>query len=72
MPIVTVQITKEGATPEQKAAVIRGVTRVLEEVLQKPPAHTYVIIQEIDLIDWGVAGMQVPEFRAQFAAQKHE
>nr|WP_216821125.1 tautomerase family protein [Singulisphaera sp. GP187] len=26
MPIVTIQITREGTTPEQKAALIKGAT----------------------------------------------
>ena len=63
MPIVTVQITKEGVTREQKAAVIQGVTKVLEDVLQKPPHLTFVVIQEVELDDWGVGGLQVPEYR---------
>ena len=28
MPIVTIQITREGATPEQKAALIKGATEL--------------------------------------------
>lgn len=63
MPIVTIQITKEGTTPRQKADVIRGVTKVLEDVLRKPPGLTFVVIQEIELEDWGIGGLPVPEFR---------
>jgi 4-oxalocrotonate tautomerase len=63
MPIVTVQITKEGVTREQKAAVIQGMTKVLEAVLHKPPSLTYVVIQEVELDDWGAGGLQVSEYR---------
>lgn len=63
MPIVNVQITKEGVTREQKAALIHGMTKVLEDVLQKPPHLTFVVIQEVELDDWGVGGLQVPEYR---------
>jgi 4-oxalocrotonate tautomerase len=63
MPIVTVQITKEGVTREQKAAVIQGITKVLEDVLQKAPHLTYVVIQEVELDDWGAGGLQVSEHR---------
>ena len=70
MPVVQVQITREGAgaTREQKAAVIQGITRVLEEVLHKPPAWTHVVIQEIDLDNWGVAGLPTLEYRKSLEA----
>lgn len=44
MPIVTIQITREGTTREQKAALIKGATDLLSDVLNKPPALTFVII----------------------------
>ena len=69
MPIVTIQITREGATPEQKAALIKGTTDVLSDVLHKSPALTYVIIQEVELGDWGVGGLPVPEHRRRAADQ---
>lgn len=67
MPIVTIQITREGATREQKAALIKGATDLLTDVLKKPPGLTFVIIQEVELDDWGVAGLPVPEYRRQAA-----
>ena len=63
MPIVTIQVTREGVTPEQKAALIKGATDLLVDVLDKPPALTFVIIQEVDLENWGVGGLPTPEFR---------
>jgi 4-oxalocrotonate tautomerase len=65
MPIVTIQITREGATPEQKAALIKGATDLLADVLNKPPALTFVVIQEVELEDWGVGGLPVAEYRRQ-------
>ena len=65
MPIVTIQITREGTTPEQKAALIKGATDLMSEVLNKPPALTFVVIQEVELADWGVAGLPVEEYRRQ-------
>ena len=44
MPYVNIQITREGATPEQKGKLIEGVTRLLEYVLWKNPATTVVVI----------------------------
>ncbi len=63
MPYVNIKITREGATREQKAELIRGVTDLLERVLNKKPATTYVVIDEVELSDWGVGGLQVDEFR---------
>ncbi len=59
MPYVNVRITKEGATVEQKAAVIKGITQVLAEVLGKNPATTVVVIDEIDTDNYGMGGESI-------------
>lgn len=64
MPYVNIRITREGATPAQKAELIRGTTELLVRVLGKSPATTHVVIDEVALEDWGVAGLPVTEFRA--------
>ena len=69
MPIVTIQITREGTTSEQKAALIQGATDLLVKVLNKPPALTHVVIQEVELTNWGVGGLPVVEYRRQSATQ---
>lgn len=69
MPYVNIKITREGATREQKAEVIRGVTEVLARVLGKDPQTTYVVIDEVALEDWGVGGLQVDEWRERKRAQ---
>lgn len=64
MPYVNVRITREGGTTEaQKAAVIRGVTRVLAEVLGKDPATTHVVIDEVDPANWGLGGLPTEAWR---------
>lgn len=63
MPIVTIQITREGTTPEQKRALIHGATKLLTDVLNKPAATTFVVIEEVELEDRGVGGLPVEEFR---------
>jgi 4-oxalocrotonate tautomerase len=65
MPIVTIQITREGTTPEQKAALIEGATDLLADVLNKPPGLTFVVIQEVEMENWGVGGLPVQEYRRQ-------
>ena len=54
MPFVNIRITKEGATPAQKLALIEGATDLLSQVLDKDPATTFVIIDEVDTDSWGV------------------
>jgi 4-oxalocrotonate tautomerase len=64
MPYVNIKVTK-GVTREEKAQLIRGVTDLLHDVLGKAPASTYVVIDEVELVDWGVGGMNVEEYRKQ-------
>lgn len=59
MPFVNIRITREGATAEQKAALIRGVTELLQSTLGKNPATTVVIIDEVDTDNWGIGGESV-------------
>jgi 4-oxalocrotonate tautomerase len=63
MPYVNVRITREGATSEQKAEVIRRMTQVLVDVLKKTPETTVVIIEEVDTDNWGIGGITVTERR---------
>lgn len=59
MPYVNIKITREGATPEQKARLIQGVTQLLVEVLGKNPRTTVVVIDEVETDNWGVNGESV-------------
>ena len=59
MPYVNIKITKDGVTAEQKAQLIEGVTTLLQKVLDKNPATTFVIIDEVETDNWGIAGEQV-------------
>ena len=63
MPYVNIKVTREGVTREQKAQLIAGVSELLQRVLDKDPAITYVVIDEVELDNWGVGGLPVPEFR---------
>lgn len=63
MPYVNIRITREGATAEQKAALISGVTRLLQETLGKNPATTVVTIDEVDTDNWGIGGESVTVLR---------
>jgi 4-oxalocrotonate tautomerase len=59
MPYVNIKITREEATAEQKATLIREVTRLVTETLDKNPATTIVVIEEVDTDNWGIAGETV-------------
>ncbi|WP_024301081.1 2-hydroxymuconate tautomerase family protein [Pseudogulbenkiania sp. MAI-1] len=59
MPYVNIKITREGATAEQKAELIRGATQLLVDVLGKNPATTVVVIDEVDTDNWGIGGESV-------------
>ena len=55
MPYVSVQITK-GATREQKATIVREITETLVRTLGKKPEHIHIVIQNVELEDWGYDG----------------
>jgi 4-oxalocrotonate tautomerase len=70
MPIVTIQVTREGTKPganavtaEEKAGLIKGVSEVLLNVLNKPLESTFVVIEEVETDNWGWGGLPVLEFR---------
>lgn len=63
MPYVNIRITDEQVTATQKQALIEGVTSLLERVLNKPPATTFVVIDEVATDNWGVGGETVSALR---------
>lgn len=63
MPYIKIEVTREGVTREQKKALIKGVTNVITDVLNKDPQLTHVVIEEVDLDNWGFAGEQVSVLR---------
>lgn len=74
MPYVNIKVTREGTapgasstTPEQKAALIKGVSDLLFDVLGKPPNSTMVVIDEIEMDNWGFGGFPVHDYRRQIA-----
>lgn len=67
MPYVNIKITggSEAPSAEQKAELIRGVTELLSRVLNKNPETTVVVIDEIDMDNWGIGGKSVTVRRAE-------
>ncbi|RXZ79610.1 4-oxalocrotonate tautomerase family protein [Paenibacillaceae bacterium] len=79
MPIVTIQVTREGTAPdrqsvtaEEKAALIKGVSELLLNVLNKPLESTFVVIEEVETDNWGWGGLPALEYRRQIAAMKKD
>jgi 4-oxalocrotonate tautomerase len=76
MPIVTIQVTREGNKPghdsvtaQEKAQLIKGVSQVLLDVLNKPLESTFVVIEEVATENWGWGGLPVEEYRKLRAAK---
>ncbi len=63
MPYVNIKITNEGVTKEAKEKLISGVTDLLSNVLNKNPATTIVVIDEVKTDNWGIGGELVTEIR---------
>ena len=59
MPYVNIRVTRDGVTAEQKAALIKGTTQLLVDVLGKNPATTVIVIDEVDTDNWGIGGETV-------------
>jgi 4-oxalocrotonate tautomerase len=77
MPIVNIQITREGSGPgrnattaEEKAALIKGTSQLLLDVLNKPLEATFVVIEEVEMENFGWGSLPVAEFRKQQQLKK--
>ncbi len=67
MPYVNIKLTREQEpiTAEQKAAIIKGVTDLLVNVINRGPKTTVVVIDEIDTDNYGVGGETITSRRKQ-------
>jgi 4-oxalocrotonate tautomerase len=63
MPYIKIEVTREGVTREQKQTLIKGITALVSDTLNKDSHLTHVVIQEIELDDWGYEGEQVSVLR---------
>ncbi|MRX08690.1 2-hydroxymuconate tautomerase family protein [Pseudoduganella sp. FT25W] len=65
MPYVNIRVTNEGVTAAQKQELIEGATDLLQRVLNKNPATTFVIIDEVETDNWGVNRQNITSVRKQ-------
>jgi len=63
MPIVTINIL-EGRDKEKKKQLIRNVTQTIVDTLQVPADSVRVILQDMPVDNYGIAGLPVMEYRA--------
>lgn len=63
MPYILIQVTKEGLSKEKKEVLIKETTELMVRTLNKDPATTFVVIEEVETDNWGVGGMSVTEMR---------
>ena len=65
MPYVNIKVTggNEAPSAEQKAELIKGVTDLLVKVLNKNPKTTVVVIDEIDMDNYGLGGESITVLR---------
>ena len=56
MPVVIIE-TWSGKTDEQKATLIKGITKAFEEVGVKPES-LHIIIHDVPKSNWGMCGEQ--------------
>ncbi|WP_086280419.1 2-hydroxymuconate tautomerase family protein [Campylobacter devanensis] len=65
MPYINIRVTKENGEPtaEQKAQLIEGVTELVSRILGRNKSSTVVIIDEIDMQNYGLAGESIKSIR---------
>ena len=68
MPLVTVHMYP-GRTPQQKAAVVRGITDVLVREANASPQAVEVLLIEVPREHWAMAGVLQSEQQAPAAAR---
>jgi 4-oxalocrotonate tautomerase len=67
MPYVNIRVTRDGVTTAEKLALIEGVTDLLSKVLNKDPATTFVIIDEVETDNWGLNRENITTLRQRTA-----
>lgn len=55
MPYIEVKVAGE-LTPDQKREIVKEITATMERVAGKPPAATYVVIQDMGRDNWAKSG----------------
>jgi 4-oxalocrotonate tautomerase len=65
MPYINIKVTDERVTADQKKQLIQGATQLIVDVLDKNPATTFVVIDEVNTDNWGIGYDVVSDLRKQ-------
>lgn len=60
MPYISIRVAGP-LSAEQKRNIVARVTQVMEEEAGKPPAATYIVIDEVSRDNWAKAGKILSE-----------
>ena len=63
MPFVSVNML-EGRTTEQKLALIRAITKAMEETCGAKPENVHIAISDYSADSWGTGGKSQAEIKA--------
>ena len=63
MPDVNIRITDDNVTKEQTSRLIQGATQLMVDVLNKNPATTVVVMDEVNTDNWEIGSKCVTELR---------
>lgn len=63
MPYINIKVTDEHVTKKQKQQLIAGATQLVVDILNKNPETTHVVIDEVNVDNWGVKGQQYSEIQ---------
>ena len=65
MPFVNIKVTREAKaiSSSQKAELIKGVTELLVKVVNRGPSTTVVVIDEVEMDNYGIGGETVRTIR---------
>lgn len=72
MPVITIQLARRDppTPPEQKAALIAGVTQLMVDTLGKRAEDVVVLIEELDPDNWGQGGVTATALRHERRSRK--
>ena len=63
MPYINIKVTDEQVTREQKRELIERATQMVVDVLDKSPETTHIVIDEVNVDNWGVKGKMYSELK---------
>lgn len=55
MPFIEVKVAGQ-LSRDQKEKIVTGITDLMQEVANKPPEATYIVIDEVERANWAKSG----------------